>query len=168
MKLLFNIKYWLSRILVYLFVLPKFGYGAEVGVWRGYNARLLYFFTRPEMLWLIDNYKETKYSQAEITEMIKRVKLSIRGKRITLITRNSEYASGLWPLSHLSWIYIDGDHFDLYNDLTRWYDKVKSGGVIMGDDYSDTWWKVKKDLNQFCKERGLKFNRLHCQWWIRK
>ena len=167
MKLLFNIKYWLSRILVYLFVLPKFGYGAEVGVWRAYNARLLYYLAHPKMLWLIDNYKETKYSESEIEEMIIDVKHRISGKRMALVTRSSEEAAKMWPFN-IDWIYIDGDHFDLYNDLTRWYNKIDPGGVIMGDDYSDTWWKVKKDLNQFCKERGIKFNRLHCQWWICK
>ena len=167
--IIFKIKYYLVRILLYLFVLPKKGYGAEIGVWRGGNAKLLYYLTRPHYLYLIDRYQEYGlYSLLEISKMIEGVNVWCESKRAKLFLMDSAMASTLFTSGRFSYIYIDANHSDLYNDLTYWFHKVKPGGIIMGDDYSDQWPDIKKDLVRFCNERNLTYKTLHCQWWIRK
>ena len=118
MKLLiFKVKYYLARIYLYLFILPKRATGVEVGVYKGSNAKLLYYLTKPKMLWLIDSYKESKYTQAETNKIIETVREWIKGKYIFLLLGTSEKFSKNIYNDCIDWIYIDGDHFDLYNDL---------------------------------------------------
>ena len=42
--------------------------------------------------------------------------------------------------SSIDWLYIDALHTRdaLYGDLVAWWDKVRPGGLISGDDYGDT------------------------------
>lgn len=167
--IIFKIKYYLTRIILYLFVLPKKGYGAEIGVRKGGNAKLLYYLTNPFYLYLIDNYQENDlYTVSEIVGMIKKVRNWCEDKDAMLFITRSDFAYTIFADFRFSYVYIDADHSDLYNDLTYWFDKVKPGGIIMGDDYSDQWPEIKTDLIRFCKERNLTYKTLHCQWWIRK
>jgi hypothetical protein len=61
----------------------------------------------------------------------------------------------------LDWIYIDGDHSytGAYTDFCNALKVVKSGGVVIGDDYK--WGRpgdkggVKKAVNQWAEENGL-------------
>ena len=61
----------------------------------------------------------------------------------------------------LDWIYVDGDHSytGAYTDLCNALKAVKSGGLIIGDDYK--WGRpgdkggVKKAANQWAEENGL-------------
>ena len=164
----FKIKYYLARIFLYLFVLPKNSHGAEIGVRKGGNAKLLYYLTAPKELCLVDNYNETNlYSKQESNLMHDSVLLWACCKDVFLYRETSKKCSQriLW---NLDWIYIDSDHMDLYNDLTYWYDNVKTGGIFMGDDYGTAYPQVKKDLNKFCKEKNIKLKTLHYQWWFRK
>lgn len=65
----------------------------------------------------------------------------------------------------LDWIYIDGDHSytGAYNDYCNALKVVKSGGIIIGDDY--VWDSpldkggVKKAVNQWAKENSLRLEK---------
>lgn len=174
----FKIKYNFIRALLYLFILPKKGYGVEIGVWRGWNAKMLYYLTRPNELVLIDPYDpsfcdevyEPVHSQEEMGSMFSRVCRWERSKRNVCIYRvTSKEASFFIYTGGLDWVYIDGDHFDVYNDLTQWYSNVREGGIIMGDDYDNKGYpKIKEDVDRFCKERGLKLHKFHFQFWFIK
>ena len=177
MMLYFAFKYNLIRALLYLFVLPKKGYGVEIGVWKGWNAKMLYYLTRPEELVLIDPYKsdlchavyQPVASQTEMNKMYRRVVAWSRYKPVLIYRETSEDMSGYTYAGGLDWIYIDGNHFDVYNDLTNWYENVKKGGIIMGDDYGCKGYpKVKENVDRFCKERGIKLHKLHFQYWFKK
>ena len=66
----------------------------------------------------------------------------------------------------LDWIYIDGDHSyeGVTADLEGSMEIVKKGGVIFLDDYAlDNHQHpgVRAAINDFCKERNLKFGRLY-------
>ena len=71
--------------------------------------------------------------------------------------------NGLLNSTHpfLDWIYVDGDHSytGAYTDLCNALKAVKSGGLIIGDDYK--WGRpgdkggVKKAANQWAEENGL-------------
>jgi hypothetical protein len=53
-------------------------------------------------------------------------------------------------------IHIDGDHSTdgVYDDFKKFFPKMKSGGLMIGDDY--TWPSVKVGIDNFCDEFGLK------------
>lgn len=63
----------------------------------------------------------------------------------------------------LDWIYVDASHSYegcLY-DLTRALERLKPGGILFGDDYSDKKPGVKKAVDQFIKNTGLHLNNFH-------
>ena len=166
-KTKFKIVYYSTRILLYLFVLPKKSYGAEIGVRWGGNAKLLYYLTRPKELILVDSYEEYHiHSRQAIKRMYSGVIEWLDDKPVYLLMIASHLAS--WRVGKLDWVYIDADHTDLYNDLSCWYGNVNNGGIVMGDDYGSAYPEIKTALDRFCKERNLKYKTLHYQWWLRK
>ena len=170
----YKIKYNLIRSILYLLLFKKRGYGCEIGVWKGSNAKILYKLLYPKLLYLIDPYVSKncddvyapRLSQTKMNEMYNEVKKWAENKRIWFIKDTSKSASEYVGKRKvlLDWAYIDGDHFDLYNDLIYWYKNVS--GIIMGDDYKG-YPQVKNDVNKFCKERGIKLRHLHNQWWFK-
>ena len=169
-RIKFLVKYHLARIILYLFILPKRAYGAELGVRKGGNAKLLYYLTKPDELVLIDSYDETDlYSDEEIRKMYNKVLDWTKNKYVIMLMTTSKQASTyIFGGEGLDWIYIDANHEDLYNDLTYWYPNVREGGIICGDDYSEAFPKIREDLDKFCDEKGLTYKTLHYQWWIKK
>lgn len=53
-------------------------------------------------------------------------------------------------------IYIDASHEyePVKMDLNIYWDLLKEGGILCGDDYSKNWPGVKKAANEFAKEKG--------------
>jgi hypothetical protein len=167
--IIFKVKYYLARVLLYLFILPKRGYGLELGVRWGGNAKLLYYLTFAKWLELVDDYNEHLiHSEEEIGKMIARVKSFCYNRPVRLFQEKSWDACRRFTENYFDWIYIDADHSDLYNDLTYWFDQVRPGGVIMGDDLCDAYPLIETALRSFCDEHNLKFKKFHVQWWIRK
>lgn len=52
----------------------------------------------------------------------------------------------------LDLVFIDGNHFDVYNDLVAWHSKTKT---IAGHDFNSK--EVKEDVEKFCKEYNFKY-----------
>lgn len=65
-------------------------------------------------------------------------------------------------------IYIDGDHREnaVYNDIKESYERLNSGGVILGDDFS--WGTVQDGVSLFKKEFGVECEIKDGQYIIRK
>ena len=59
--------------------------------------------------------------------------------RVEQIQDLSVNASYRFKDNDIDWLYIDALHTKeaLYNDLTMWWNKVRPGGLISGDDYGD-------------------------------
>ncbi len=71
----------------------------------------------------------------------------------------------------LDFVFIDGDHsYDaVLSDCINYYDKVRSGGIITGDDYHNQ--EVRQAVQDFFKEKKLVINVYPGQkrfWWIEK
>lgn len=174
----FKIKYNLIRAILFLLILPKRGFVAEVGVWKGVSAKMLYYLTLPQQLRLVDPYQadlcdevyQKRLPDYELNYMYLRVKKWSENKRITFHKMTSKEASDLVDETRhlLHYVYLDGDHFDVYNDLNNWIRNVRKGGIIMGDDYGNKGYpKVKQDVDRFCKERGIKLKHFHYQFWFK-
>jgi len=89
----------------------------------------------------------------------------INNSEVHLIRQTSREWFALCEDDHLDWIYVDGDHSyeGCYADLVEAHKKVKSGGLILGDDFkwpNATWSKagVTQAVNQFVDENNLRDN----------
>ena len=69
--------------------------------------------------------------------------------RFKLYRSSSEFVAPIIPDESIDAIYIDGDHTyeGVINDIILWKDKVKKGGIIVGDDYP-LFGGVKKAVNE--------------------
>jgi len=71
---------------------------------------------------------------------------------VNFITCDEKYAHGIYDDNSLDFLWIDGDHGAdiVYNDLVNFWPKMKSGGVIAGDDA--VYDEVLSDVLKFSKE----------------
>jgi hypothetical protein len=65
-------------------------------------------------------------------------------------------------------IYIDGSHEeeDVYQDLVSYWDLVRSGGVLFGDDWG--WDGVRLAVERFARENDLSISHRHDKWELRR
>jgi hypothetical protein len=67
-------------------------------------------------------------------------------------------------------IYIDGGHEedDVALDLKLYYELLRPGGAMFGDDYSPEWIGVVRAVNRFCADRGLVLSTGGAKWFLAK
>jgi hypothetical protein len=75
---------------------------------------------------------------------------------ITPIRSSSLDAVNQFDDESLDMIYVDGGHTygEVFDDITAWYPKLKTGGIIAGDDYG-SWPGVNKAVNEYFKDQNL-------------
>jgi predicted O-methyltransferase YrrM len=56
------------------------------------------------------------------------------GKRVFGIREKSSKAAFDWRYGKIDFLFIDGDHSDVYSDLCGWMRHVRLGGLIVGHD----------------------------------
>lgn len=66
--------------------------------------------------------------------------------------------------------YIDAGHLEaeVYGDIRAYWPLVKPGGILFGDDYSDSWPGTIKAVNRFAAEVGLKLRATDWKWMFVK
>jgi len=132
----------------------------EVGAWLGksacYMATEIKNSDKNIQFDVIDNWKgntehqEMTKGNRDIQEefLINMRNAGVSGY-VNDITLDSINASTLYVDDTLDFVFIDGNHEDLMNDIKVWYPKVKDGGIIGGHDYSNGWPQVVKDVNEY-------------------
>jgi hypothetical protein len=155
-------------------MLPRRSVGAEIGVHLGDFSAEILRIVAPARLHLVDpwehfdspTYKQAWYGggakggQTEMDERYESVLVRFRSEIQTgqvVVHRgfSNDFGSAL-PPEHLDWVYIDGNHtYDFVKrDLGLFFDKLKPGGYLLGDDYHDGgWWAggVKKAVDEFVR-----------------
>ena len=166
--------------------------GAEIGVWRG-NTSLMFLSKKIKKLYMIDpyavdnyeylgeDYMQNFYSKySKLTgefskggfmryydQVYKEVLEKVKDYSAAELCRMT---SDVWFEKNksikLDWIYIDGDHSysQTKKDLNNSLKVVKSGGLIIGDDYGwpDAKWQkagVTKAVDEFIKQNKFKMFR---------
>lgn len=73
---------------------------------------------------------------------------------INIIKKTSTAAVELFDNNSISLLHIDGDHSfnGVSNDLNNYWQKIKSGGIIINDDF--TWGCCKKAINEFIQTKN--------------
>ncbi len=72
-------------------------------------------------------------------------------------------AAKIFENNSVDYLMIDAghDYQSVKLDLNSWWPKIKSGGMMGGDDFADHKDNgVKKALDEFCKEKNLKYTLL--------
>ncbi len=130
----------------YLNELRLLGCGAEIGVFTGQFAKQILERWRGHKLWLIDPWRhESDYLDSfngsdrlmERRYQCARRRLGRYSRRIGWIRKRSEVAVRQFGYSTLDFVYIDANHSysHVKRDLTLWFRRVRTGGVVAGHDY---------------------------------
>lgn len=120
---------------------------AEIGVFGGYNFNLM-IEHNPEVAvgvdaWFKDEvvaHNDCGWEQDVLDKMAGDVVKQVINKPFVHILREyTTNAAKLFPDEYFDLIYIDADHTyeGCKADIEAWYPKVKKGGFIIGDDYSN-------------------------------
>lgn len=123
---------------------------AEIGVFRAESTLALFEYLDIKKAYLIDPFDfniANKHNPADGTNIHlhsnlyneTRAKLAKYESKIEWLLQESEFAHMSIPDNELDFIFIDGAHNyeAVYKDLVYYYPKVKIGGIISGDDFSN-------------------------------
>lgn len=144
---------------------------------EGRFSRMLVNRTRPRKLHLIDpwlcledeRYLRSHYGarhsdqavmDARYARVLDRFAEEIRSSSVEVHRSFSQDAVAAFPDDYFDFIYLDGDHHyeAVVADLDAYFPKVQSGGLIIGDDYSDErWWgdAVIRAFHEFIYSRPV-------------
>ena len=150
---------------------------AEVGVWQGDFSKLIYNYSLPKKLvlvdpWIFDSKIRGCAPQVDGNEPLSQkffddAKISTYKKfkglaNVSIIEKNSYKGSNMFDNEYFDYIYIDGEHSyeAVFNDLLYWYPKLKKNGKIFGDDFywreEDNSFSVKKAYEDFILKNNVK------------
>lgn len=142
------------------------GYGVEIGVKQGIFSKHLLSTVNFTKLYLVDPWSEqdlTTYDEThhdhknDLLACLSNVK-PFQG-RCEIVRDFSYNAYSKFEDEYFDFIYIDGNHSysAVLDDLNKWYPKLKTGGLIAGDDYTSKpeelsfnyMFGVKKAVDEF-------------------
>jgi len=169
--------------------MPKEAIVAEIGVYKGDFSKRILDMTNPAKLHLIDPWKyeqekiynDTLYGgrsgvdqnnmDAIFNDVVNKFAKEIKNNQVIIHRASAEEACNNIKNNYFDWIYIDGNHLYEYvkKDLECYYQKVKVGGFITGDDYAEGgWWGggVKKAVDEFVNNGSVKLVQIKKQQFI--
>jgi predicted O-methyltransferase YrrM len=115
---------------------------AEVGVWKGENAKHMLEVLPIKKLYAIDMWKPFCSSSHDAKTMLTAedaTRYKLRNYyQVEILKMSSDEAVKLLP-NNMDFIYIDGDHDYEFvkKDIENYYKKLRKGGVLAGDDISN-------------------------------
>ena len=67
-------------------------------------------------------------------------------------------------------IHIDGDHskVNVERDIQDWWPLLRPGGVMVMDDYGESWLGVVEAVNNFNRTAKLESHVEGVKWWVQK
>jgi hypothetical protein len=142
----------------------------ELGVCAGENAIDINNALNCERIVLVDLWHE-KYNDHVFEWMQSTLNRFMDIKHSVMIRANAIFIYDIFKDNSIDYLYIDDSHSPehVLNELCLYWPKIKRGGIISGHDYDDTRPdRVKKAVDIFVKENGLKLNVEDIDWWILK
>jgi cephalosporin hydroxylase len=175
-----NIHGWFNFISIYNYVIEDGEDGdhfVEVGAWKGRSAAYMAVniansnkkikfdvvdtWQGSEEHKDDDSVKNDNLYQEFLTNM-EPVKDYYRPLRMTSLEAAAQY-----PDDSLSFVLLDASHTykDVAADIEAWLPKVKSGGILAGDDYHHTWQGVVDAVDELLPDAEIIDN---VSWAYRK
>lgn len=73
-----------------------------------------------------------------------------------------------WPTDSLDLVFLDGIHHNpfFHADVVHWFQRVKPGGMLCGDDCARTHPDVLWTIDDFCKALGIPFTVERRIWMV--
>ena len=132
--------------------IPKNSIGIEIGIYQGNWSKKIIETSNPKEFWLIDNW----FCQSRaMLEFLKKRKYFLENNCV-LKEGNFEilYEMGEIPNQYFDWIYLDAEHSYEKTSifLPMCFNMLKQGGVLIGDDYSNTFKGLTKAVDEFIIE----------------
>lgn len=128
-------------------VIAPGGVGAELGGHKGQFTRTLIDVLRPELIHIVDPWfllgpswdwaGGDKSTVNGLRRVLRSMRQELEGGRATIaIADDREFLASL-PDAHLDWVYVDTSHAYAHTleELVLLRRKVRTGGVIAGDDW---------------------------------
>lgn len=160
--------------------------GCEIGIFTGGHAKSILANSNVEKLYCIDPYIAPLNTDSMITNGFEKNywqacwdmiyyhamdKVSEYRNRAQFIRLPADQGAITIEDHSLDFIFIDGDHSyaAVLSDCTNYYNKVRSGGIISGDDYQIH--DVAQAIQDFFREKNLVINIYPGQkrfWWVEK
>jgi len=148
--------------------LPKNGVGVEVGVSEGLFSETLLQVCTPSVLYLVDPWlflqgKEHEEDAANVSQPEQEQRYqAVCGKfallaRVQIVRDFSVSFAAATPFLFPDWVYLDGDHTQVDQDIAAWWPKIKRGGWLTGHDYltCGDHLRVKHHVDTFVKKEKL-------------
>lgn len=142
--------------------------GVEIGVLGGSHAcGIIENWEGLARLHLVDSYGGISENSKSFRDFEKKFE-SISDKICWHIMTSVE-AEKNFGMEILHFAYIDADHryFRVKQDMCAWWPKIRVGGILCGHDYF-THGSVKKAVDDWAKENGVKLESANPDWWIIK
>jgi hypothetical protein len=151
--------------------------GAEIGVSKGFNALNILQNLNVKKLFLIDPYESyistnnRLFSKVEVNKHLdhaKRIIAKYKDVVRFILLRSSEAVTRI-P-DDLDFIYIDGCHryVAVKEDIEKYWQKVRKGGVVGGHDFINSNLGVIKAVMEFVTNQNLNLQVSFDDWWIVK
>jgi len=144
---------------------------AELGVYRGYSARLIHHYLPERKFFLFDTFtgfdeRDTKSELEQTGRKASAVEFSRTGieralANIAPLNDNIEVVPGYFPQSaqpslaqrKFAFVHLDADLYEpILAGLNYFYDKVAPGGFILVHDYN-SWPGSRKAVDQFFRDK---------------
>lgn len=152
--------------------------GCELGIATGGHSYTILRDTNVEKLYSVDPFSDEFYifepkNALELLFLRIKFRLGEFGNRSHMVRMYSLPAADLFRDGELDFVFIDADHSyeAVKQDINAWYGKVRSGGIIGGDDYATMWPGVPQAVNEFFANLGLVVNVDRDEprvWWVQK
>ena len=169
-------------------MVPKGTVCVEIGVWKGEFSKQILDKVNPKKLYLIDPWKFIpKYTtswyggtiaknQEDMNIIYKRVQKMFKdNKKVVVYKDLSQNVAGRFKNNTLDFVYVDGNHRYEFvkKDLEMYFQKLKKGGILAGDDYYSFWsvlngFPVKKAVDEFIINNQVEVVCLRGQFVLRK
>jgi len=159
---------------------PAGGIGIELGIAEGEFAERVCSKKHLSKWYGVDMYRgDRNHNDNQMNKMLKRLS---KYEEYQFIRSTFEEALNRFEDEYFDIVYVDGYAHTGQEDgktLDQWYQKVKPGGIISGDDYTDRYKYNKETVNKFLQKNGLSINIIgvgesntkwskNPTWWTRK
>jgi len=152
-------------------------YGAEIGIAGGKNIRAMLEKTNIKKIWGVDPHALESWNTGEdpnifggLDALHENVSSSLKefGDRVELIRKPSLEGVNDFEDDSLDFVFIDAlhDYDNVLADIACWSPKVRSGGFVMGHDYSSDFPGVVRAVRESFANLDIK---THLDiWYVRK
>ena len=152
----------------------------ELGVRSGHYSEAILNILKPANLYLVDAWKHlddyidssnvsNERHEEKYQEVVNKFKNNLNVHIMRMLTTE---AVSQFEDNYFDFIYIDANHAYKYvkKDIEDWYPKLKTNGIMSGDDYHLAWKGVIQAVDEFANKNLYQVHIAHKNntWFFQK